>query len=435
MTTEEYLDVLTACLEAGHPAPLIAAMLTLVGDTSDENLTDAFAAWTKWGERSTNEFVQVVRNLTDEDCSVCRDCRAPTWNCDMSAVDDDVLVCDDNCFQHYIRCHGCEGYTSEDSITYAGGYDYCQSCYDSDFSYCEACDESYHNDYASDHTHIGCVCEPAHPRFEFPANGDGLVKQNERLTVNLPKGTIDEAGIHRIKSWLYDNLCAYDCVPMLDFIQVDKVLDEVGTLWQAKRGNFTRRLSSALFKQHKVKLSPELISEIGNMARAHSSSEATWHIEFTRDLNQSAEAFYHDESCWWSSHSMSRCSLKSWGGVGLRSFESELRRDNWGHPSGRVWVQPLNEQMQPTHDTNAHAYVVFNAYGELSGYAAARIVGHLAGKTYRKVSLSADYQYINNNAGYLVADEATCAASESLYFAYTEHDQRDAHTFDLKAAA
>jgi hypothetical protein len=444
MTSEEYLEVLDACLNAGHTAPVIAAMLTLVDDASDENLTEAYVAWSRWYQQypkqTEQEFVKLVQDLTGEECRFCADCSALTWDCDMSTVDRDRKVCDDNCFGHYIQCARCDDYVSEDNVTYAAGADYCESCYDNNFSYCEDCDEHYDNDFAAEHNHIGCECDPPHPEFEFPANGDGVVTQDERLTVNLPKGTIDEAGINRIKSRLYDTLCAYDATPLLSYTDVEKAVTEVGTLWQGKRGNFTKRLSSELFKQHKVKLDPELISEIGNMARQHSSSEATWHVEFTRDLNQSAEAFSNDGSCWWGSHSTSRCALKSWGGMGLRSFEGENAAHAW--PTGRVWVQPLRiwaadypNRLVPTHHTSTDAYVVFNAYGDLSGYAAARIVAHLTGKTYRKIELSTDYQYINSNAGYLVADEATCAATESLYFAYKEHDKQDAHTFNLKAAA
>src|SRR5205807_3813691 len=90
--------------------------------------------------------------------------------------------------------------------------------------------------------------------------------------------------------------------------------------WQTKRGNFTRRLSTAVHQRHGIKLAPEVISEVGNLARQHSSDTATWLLEFTRDLNQPPEAFYNGESCWWTSHASSRCALKSWGGLAMRSY-------------------------------------------------------------------------------------------------------------------
>jgi hypothetical protein len=64
----------------------------------------------------------------------------------------------------------------------------------------------------------------------------------------------------------------------------------------------------------------------------------------------------------------------------------------------------------PTFDTmRAHAFMVFNGYGNLSGYAPARILAHMAGMTYRKVtftrSMDNGEMYVNGDAGYLVAAE------------------------------
>jgi hypothetical protein len=122
---------------------------------------------------------------------------------------------------------------------------------------------------------------------------------------------------------------------------VRSAIDEIGPLWQAKRGNFTKRLSSALHKRQ-IKLAPEMIAQVGNICRSHTSDNASWDVEFTRNLNLPAEDFYHEDSCWWQSYSESRCALKSWGGLGMRTFDSD------GTVSGRAWVQPLNEYNELT---------------------------------------------------------------------------------------
>ena len=60
----------------------------------------------------------------------------------------------------------------------------------------------------------------------------------------------------------------------------------------------------------------------------------------------------------------------------------------------------------PTFNTETpDAYIVFNGYGELSGYAGARIVASMNGMTYRKIDFSAEPMYVNNASGYLVAPE------------------------------
>jgi hypothetical protein len=188
---------------------------------------------------------------------------------------------------------------------------------------------------------------------------------------------------------------------------VRKAIESVGDEWQGKRGNYPKRLASALHKVG-IKLAPATISEVGNLARQYSDDTSEYHIEFTRDLNQSAAYFYHEESCWWQSYANSRCALKNWGGLAMRTF-AEADSDHYD-PSGRVFIFPLNEDFKPTQNAKtAHAYMVFNAYGALGGYSSARIVAHLAGKTYRKVyfDLSIEHGYVNSSAGYLVCDADT----------------------------
>jgi hypothetical protein len=68
----------------------------------------------------------------------------------------------------------------------------------------------------------------------------------------------------------------------------------------------------------------------------------------------------------------------------------------------------LNESgtLVPTFDTlSPDAFVTFNGYGSLGGYVAARIIAHMAGMTYRKVSLTLTPMYVNGDSGYLVAPE------------------------------
>ena len=187
----------------------------------------------------------------------------------------------------------------------------------------------------------------------------------------------------------------------------------------------------------------ELLSEIGNIGRAHSNGSNV-EVEVTRDLNLPAEDFAHEDSCWWQSYYHGRCALKSNGGFGLRSFgydeheEYEYVVGPWANPyytdpatgmprnyvptgkivrtpavTGRAWVMPLryvDGDFRPTFDAETpDALVVFNGYGDLEGYTPARIVAGMYGMTYRKVNFYADPMYVNGNAGYLVASEEIAA--------------------------
>jgi hypothetical protein len=155
---------------------------------------------------------------------------------------------------------------------------------------------------------------------------------------------------------------------------------------------------------YNIKLSPEILAQVGCIARDNSGSQSSFAVEVTRDLNQDASDFYHDGSCWWTDYAESRCALKTNGGFGLRTFTE------WNGVSGRAWVMPLRQlphgSLGPTFDTvNPDAFMVFNGYGDLSGYAAARIMAHMTGGTYRKTDFSCEPMYINNKSGYLIAPE------------------------------
>lgn len=400
--------------------PLVVALLEL--DEDNDQLAETLKTWEREivGRDPLCAFSDAVANVTGRDVGWCVSCSSVVWADETTCVGrrEDSTVCE-SCLESYTYCDCCSVWVDADSITWLGDTAYCSLCRDS-LSYCEECEEWYDNDYSDDHEHSGCDCSVPHPHFTFPANGEGFVSENQRLLVELPAGTIDESGITRIRRLLWDDTVIHD----VSMHTLDDVLAEVGDAWQSRRGNFTRRLSSS-FHKHGVKLSPGVVSEIGNLARAHSSDVSSWYVEVTRDLNQPADEFVHDDSCWWQSYSYSRCALKNWGGLGLRSYADSCSPSY--RPTGRAWVQPLDDSLQPTHNAaSAFAYVVFNGYGELGGYTAPRIIGHLSSRSYRRIGLCNERQYVNNERGYLVADAATCEETSSLSFRFTEHDTRDA---------
>ena len=124
---------------------------------------------------------------------------------------------------------------------------------------------------------------------------------------------------------------------------------------------------------------------------------------------------------------------------GMRTFKTEVGYNNveYRNVTGRAWVMPLKltgknqpgprdpnlcsdpvccpppepvagaPALAPTFDTmTPDAFIVFNGYGDLSGYGPARIMAHMAGMTYRKVAFTCSPMYVNGEQGYLVAPEA-----------------------------
>lgn len=354
-------------------------------------------------------------------------CGVPLWESDASTPDHGEPVCDDCLDRHYTRCSDCGDFVqhpmwgSEDA--------FCEGCLDANCSFCDECDEYYRNGYGDDHQHGGCECDAPHRTFQFPANGDGTISENERLNVTLPAGTISGEGISEIVYAISSDSFIGD-----DRYRVNGIIRGLDPLWQKKDGNFTRRASKAIHTTLGKKMPPVLISKIGNIARAHTSDTAGHWIEFTRDLNAPPNEFCNEDSCWWQSYSASRCAFKQWGGLGMRSYHNEGTYTE--NAMGRVWVQPLDSALRPTHDVlGAHGYVIYNSYGTLDGYTAARIIAHLTGRTYRKVSVDLEPQYVNGNSGYLVADEATVRETKQVCFSDSEHSTRDAHTIDNERIA
>lgn len=422
------------------PNPLIALLDPDECNTSDK-IHDIWLSYARTrlyhyegrmrAHRLFPSFVQLVLTMTGEDVARCNDCETVVLADETEDYNGEPIC--ESCQEDYYGCGDCGCTVHRDDTHYLDGLDrdVCESCIGS-YYWCECC-ETY-SDGPCEECATGCECCPARPTFRFPANGAGTIGNDERLTVILPKGVISEAGIAAIRKAVTESLPTGQAyreaseryyasdrsdTALLDAFykasdahaiaqrDVTKAIDSIGDEWQGKRGNYPKRLSSALHKLG-IKLEPATISEVGNLARQYSDDTSEYHIEFTRDLNQSAAYFYHEDSCWWQSYSNSRCALKNWGGLAMRTFAGA--DDDHDDPSGRVFLFPLDEDFKPTQDAEtAHAYMVFNAYGALGGYSSARIIAHLAGKTYRKVTfgLAIDNGYVNSNAGYLVCDADT----------------------------
>jgi hypothetical protein len=324
----------------------------------------------------------------------CDDCTRTCYSCGTRMRSDDAYYVWDEwyCEEHTRSCARCEE-------TIPTGYTYCSD---------DCADE-------------GCDCESPAMSFTIRNDGHDPLANDERTTVALPAGIITDEGLEAIQYYLlrYANGLEGDS-PQETRVLVANMRNVGyrfrGTLdprWQTKEGNYTKRLSKYAYQHHGIKLPPEVISQVGCIASDHSSGRDL-HVEVTRDLNLSPEEFANEGSCWWQSESQSRCALKSNGGFGLRAFGSS-ERDGYEEPNGRAWVIPLRNDpdfgLTPTFESlEPDAFVVFNGYGNLGGYAGARVMAHLAGMTYRKVDFSCNgSMYINGGSAYLVAPEDIAA--------------------------
>jgi hypothetical protein len=346
------------------------------------------------------QFRQRLREVTGnpavtDNLEFCDQCGVPAWNDTLrtAAHGGDVRICA-SCWEAWESCDVCEDWFPFLTTTLAGT-EACSGCLGEQYSFCEACSGWYHNDDAASHEHEddGSCCRSPQPEFAIRNDGCEPLASDTTITVTLPAGIISAEGLDAIRSYLRVN----------EYYSLSDELAAIGEDWQNPRGNFTKRLSSHAYKAFATKIPPEILSGVGNIASEHSQPVSVT-LQVTRRLNMSRHAFYHSDSCWWTNYSESRCALKTNGGFGLRTFSED------GTVTGRAWVLPLRRTpsggLLPTFDTmTPSAFAVFNGYGELSGYAAPRVLAHMAGWTYRKVGFSCSPMYVNGCTGYLAGPE------------------------------
>ena len=382
------------------------------------------------------QFLEYLRTLTSEpdaidEVAFCDACHSPAWDDDLcSARDGDMSICD-ACWRSWTGCANCEDrYPDADMYGTLDGSLICDRCRDNYYNYCEECDGHYHaDDDGHDHDHA-CDCDSPQLSFAIRNDGVGPLANDTRVTVLLPAGIISAEGLQAITNCLYR---AGNAGPgSAGLRQLAYELEPLGDRWQTSTGNYPKRLSRHAYSTRKIKITPDIMAQVGCIARDHSQPVSVA-IEVTRELNLGSADFGNEGSCWWGEYGSSRCALKTNGGFGLRSFGKTT--SIWGNGvSGRAWVMPLrlNEkeieeqgkwrELVPTFDTlTPDAFAVFNGYGDLSNYTAPRIMAHLAGWTYRKISFSCSPMWVNSG-GYLVAPEDTVRQQgDSLRLSVSEH--------------
>lgn len=343
-------------------------------DGASYNSTTLREAWRQSDSRDQDRFRDVCESITGDSVFWCDDCGDPVWEQSWhGTTGDDTEVCD-RCLGEYYYCSHCEQYYSE----------------------------------SHQHEH-GSFCSVPQPRFRFPLADGRSVGSDESIDVETPAGLISDAGMKEIAEYVYRQANSYG--------MYSQVLNNMDHEWTNKSGNFTKRIAKLALQQgHKI--DPQILSEIGNLARANSSSGKTYRLTFSRDLNADASEWFHGGSCWWTDYAESRCALKQCGGLGVRTF------DDWDTVTGRAWIVPLKEREDYygqrglalcDDPMDADAFVVFNAYGP-DGYEFARLVAQLTGWSYRKLGFSCRPMYVNNNSGFLVAPQQVCERTEELSF-------------------
>ena len=382
------------------------------------------------------------------DLTNCATCDAVVDADDAYPVDGDTMCEPCRSLRDIVVCGRCD-----EMVTYwstVEGDAACRDCTDCDAHYCDECDGvvwsegDHYENHDEEDSSTGC-CDAPNQTFSIPSYAAAHTENDTMVSVSVTDNLVRGSGIDRI----YEVLAAYrgtlDEATRPEWRYLSAALRSIGREYKNEGGVFAKRLRSAVYKRTKevithceehdgladtcaavaLSLPPELVSKIGQIARDH-STPLDLELAITRDLNRSAYDFGHEESCWWSDYAHSRCTLKSNAGFGLRSFGG---RGDWD-VTGRTWVIPCavsyvdqwGAQLKPT-SGEAHAYIVFNGYGDLSETRGAQALAAMTGLS---VSQNVDFSP-GNDAMYVNAGAYIVASPELLAMKLHAPDSMSRH--------
>lgn len=247
-------------------------------------------------------------------------------------------------------------------------------------------------------------------------------KFDHRYTFQTPQGTISDTGIELIQGYLVNQKPSEDqnwIEANNEAVTLPNLLPLLPESWEwvwlvtgkaQYVGTFPKRISKYYYTTRSLKVPNSVMSEVGNLARTHSSESITYHFDFVTDLNWQAGDFGDGRSCFWGGRESAREMIKDAGGFAIRFFE-----DDKG--VARAWIIPSD-----------NVYYVFNGYGHQT-VKIARIFSTFLGLSYKKVSLSnhggtSSTLYINTGRGYAIGEHATIEHINSHDFEIYDDEMR-----------
>lgn len=216
---------------------------------------------------------------------------------------------------------------------------------------------------------------------------------------------------------------------------------DVGLEWMhATKGTFPKRFASYMYKQYGLKLSTEILSQIGTLASAANSNKSTMYFDIFDCANEpywNSGRYGDSGSCLWGGKGGALDIFKENSVMALRTyydkhlldayklskvkydtleewFAAIAPKEKWNYGRGRAWMHYLKDQ---------DAYVFWNGYdskGELQAIHYARLWATVSGMTYHKLTYlnnngsNSGTVYINSGSGWIVHAMDNIQASNLL---------------------
>lgn len=198
-------------------------------------------------------------------------------------------------------------------------------------------------------------------------------------------------------------------------------------------GTLPKRISKYIKTTFDYSLTPEQLSEIGNIARRYSAISTKLHVDLTATFDWYRGDFGDDGSCFWGSNEGARELLEEHGALAIRLYKAPAEGSYTSEPRGcgRAWILP------PDAHAEGDFYIVFNGYGgptqenghhtEYETLAYARLLADIVGATYKKIDFynngdSDGLLYINGGRAYAVGDAETLRNIEQVNLRWGTYD-------------
>jgi hypothetical protein len=140
------------------------------------------------------------------------------------------------------------------------------------------------------------------------------LKGKGKLAVRIPSNSISPRGTEVISEYLRT-------------IHLPPLPTNWSWEWVVQKGDFAgtfpKRVANYMRKVHKIKIEPQIISEIGNKARAHAEDRNIYVVDFTNEFNWHDGDFGDGDSCFWGANSEALVMLKNHNSFAIRFWEPE----------------------------------------------------------------------------------------------------------------
>lgn len=183
-------------------------------------------------------------------------------------------------------------------------------------------------------------------------------------------------------------------------------------------GTLPKRLAKLVYQSRKVKLTPEQLTEVGNIGSAHSGKHRHFWFDIVAHANWERTDFSQpSDCCFWSCHASAKKMILKAGGGAIRFFVPNNGVESVPacgfeyvieNGIARAWIVPAGD-----------CWVVFNGYGIEALETARILAAHLGHAYYKRVKLrnngeSSGDLWINGGSGFLVGPQESVLQFTSI---------------------